>query len=145
MNPSTPKVSDHIEGSDDSQKSSEFNSDSDGSGSSIPKGSSFLPKSTSAWKCDDVDRIGVRFFTEEKQFVGLDREEFIFQIISKKWRLCNLREEDRLELERCVDACDVEGNCDSLEGRVGEESMNLEWKLSEMRKNNLQREPLLAK
>ena len=143
MNPSTSKVSDHIE--DDSQKSSEFNSDSDGSGSSIPKGSSFLPKSTSAWKGDDVDRLGVRFFTEEKQSVRLDREEFIFKIISKKWRLCNLREEDRLELERCVFACDVEGSCESLEGCVGEESMKLEWKLSEMRKNNLQREPLLAK
>ena len=63
-----------------------------------------FPKCTSQWDRRFVDKLGVR-----------QKEENIFRIISSEWRLWFLSEKEQLEIEKCLDACDLQLNYDSLE------------------------------
>lgn len=59
---------------------------------------------TSQWDCHFVDELGVR-----------QKEEDLFRIISSEWRLVFLNEKEYLEVEKCLDACDLQFDYESLE------------------------------
>ena len=63
-----------------------------------------FPKCTSQWDRRFVDKLGVH-----------QKEEDIFRIISSEWRLGFLSEKEQLEIEKCLDACDLQLNYESLE------------------------------
>lgn len=132
----TGAVSDHnavcVTVTDTSESSSEITSDSDGSGSLNE-----FPKSTSAWDCHFVDKLGVRY-----------RQCDIYEIILNRWRLFNLFKEDYLQVESCLKACDLEANYDSLEDIPVEKAFapEIQWRTRvQTQENDILREPLVSK
>ncbi|XP_052708390.1 uncharacterized protein LOC128183442 isoform X3 [Crassostrea angulata] len=132
----TGTVSDHnavcVTVTDTSESSSEITSDSDGSGSLNE-----FPKSTSAWDCHFVDKLGVRY-----------RQCDIYEIILNRWRLFNLFKEDYLQVESCLKACDLEANYDSLEDIPVEKAFapEIQWRTRvQTQENDILREPLVSK
>lgn len=63
-----------------------------------------LPKCSSDWTCHLVNKLCVRYKLED-----------IIRIIWSEWRLFHLDDDDRLEVERCVNACDLKLNYESLQ------------------------------
>ena len=86
-----------------STEASQSSSDADNSRPTSYTGLIF-PKCTSQWDRRFVDKLGV-----------LQKEEDIVRIISSEWRLGFLSEKEQLEIEKCLDACDLQLNYDSLE------------------------------
>lgn len=96
-----------------------------------------FPKCTSEWDPNFVEKLGVRC-----------RQCDIFEIIRNRWRLFNLFEEDYLEVESCIKACDLEANYDSLEDIfIGKAfSPEVQWRIRfRTQENDILREPLISK
>ncbi|XP_062574341.1 uncharacterized protein LOC134236190 [Saccostrea cucullata] len=113
--------------------SSESNSGADSS-NAPSSNESTLPKCTSEWDNRFVDKLGVRLI-----------EEDIFQIILGKWRLVCLTEDEELEVENSVMACDLQLNYSSLEDVPVEYIYESSWVLSPGQVEQIRRFPLLKK
>ncbi|XP_062576425.1 uncharacterized protein LOC134271500 [Saccostrea cucullata] len=99
--------------------------------------SSEFPKSTSDWNSRFIDKLGVRC-----------KQCDIFEIIVNHWRLFTLFEEDHLEIESCLKACDFETHYGCLEDVPVEKAFapEFQWKLrSQSQENEILREPLVSK
>ncbi|XP_062597627.1 uncharacterized protein LOC134259046 [Saccostrea cucullata] len=99
--------------------------------------SSEFPKSTSDWNSHFIDKLGVRC-----------KQCDIFEIIINHWRLFTLFEEDYLEIESCLKACDFETDYGCLEDISVEKAFapEFQWKLrSQSQENEILREPLVSK
>lgn len=120
---------------------STFASDSEISKTSSPSSSDVeqFPKCTSDWDCHFVDKLCVSY-----------KQEDIIRIISSEWSLFHLYEEDRLEVERCLNACDLKLNYESLEDLPPDVTTPIEkfargWEPNQLQLRVMQAEPLLKK
>lgn len=104
--------------------------------SSSPPSSTELkfPKCTSEWDCRFVDKLGVR-----------QKEEDIFRIILSEWRLVFLSEKEQLEVEKCLDVCDLQFNYDSLENVPLQRLHESGWVPSSEQVEQIRNIPLLKK
>ncbi|XP_061195673.1 uncharacterized protein LOC133203892 [Saccostrea echinata] len=98
-----------------------------------------FPKSTSDWDSHFVDKLGVRY-----------KQEDIFRIILFEWSLFHLHKEDHLEVERCLSACNLKLNYDSLETLPPNTTTPIEkfasgWEPSSQQLRVIQTEPLLKR
>ncbi|XP_065927353.1 uncharacterized protein [Magallana gigas] len=116
-------------------------SDSEISKTSSPSSSDVeqFPKCTSDWDCHFVDKLCVSY-----------KQEDIIRIISSEWSLFHLYEEDRLEVERCLNACDLKLNYESLEDLPPDVTTPIEkfargWEPNQLQLRVMQAEPLLKK
>lgn len=114
-------------------------SDSEISKTSSPSSSDVeqFPKCTSDWDCHFVDKLCVSY-----------KQEDIIRIISSEWSLFHLYEEDRLEVERCLNACDLKLNYESLEDLPPDVTTPIEkfargWEPNQLQLRVMQAEPLL--
>ena len=98
-----------------------------------------FPKCTSDWDCHFVDKLCVKY-----------KQEDIIRIISSEWALFHLYEEDHLEIERCLNACDLKLNYESLEDIAPDTTTPIEkfvkgWEPNQLQLRVMQTEPLLEK
>lgn len=96
-----------------------------------------FPKCTSEWDSNFLEKLGVRC-----------RQCDIFEIIVNRWRLFNLFDEDYLEVESCIKACDLEANYDSLEDVSIRKALSpeVQWRTRvRTQENDILREPLISK
>lgn len=96
-----------------------------------------FPKCTSEWDSNFLEKLGVRC-----------RQCDIFEIIVNRWRLFNLFDEDYLEVESCIKACDLEANYDSLEDVSIRKAFSpeVQWRTRvRTQENDILREPLISK
>ena len=98
-----------------------------------------FPKCTSDWDCHFVDKLCIKY-----------KQEDIIRIISSEWALFHLYEEDHLEIERCLNACDLKLNYESLEDIAPDTTTPIEkfvksWEPSQLQLRVMQTEPLLEK
>lgn len=63
-----------------------------------------FPKCTSNWDSHLVDKLGVRY-----------QDEDILSIVNSKWCLFHLTAADHRQIERCLDACDLKLDYESLD------------------------------
>ena len=110
-------------------------SSSDAESSSPPSSTELkFPKSTSQWDCRFVDKLGVR-----------QKEEDLFRIILSEWRLVFLSDKEQLEVEKCLDACDLQLNYDSLENVPLHRLYESGWVPSSEQLEQIRNTPLLKK
>lgn len=98
-----------------------------------------LTKCSSEWNCHLVNKLCVRYKLED-----------IIRIIWSEWRLFHLDDDDRLEVERCVNACDLKLNYESLQDIAPNTTTPIEefaktWGPTQRQLRLIQAEPLLDK
>lgn len=98
-----------------------------------------LPKCSSDWNCHLVNKLCVRYKLED-----------IIRIIWSEWRLFHLDDDDRLEIERCVNACDLKLNYESLQDIAPNTTTPIDefaetWGPTQRQLRLIQAEPLLDK
>lgn len=120
---------------ENSSESSEPFGSSDADSSSPPSSTELkFPKCTSQWDYRFVDKLGVR-----------QKEEDVFRIILSEWRLVFLSEEEKLEVEKCLDACDLQFNYESLENVPLQRLYESGWVPSSKQVEQIRNIPLLKK
>ncbi|XP_062585126.1 uncharacterized protein LOC134246781 [Saccostrea cucullata] len=124
--------------SSEESKSSELGiSSSESTGSLSPPSSlesKSPPRSTSQWNSSFVDTLGVR-----------QVEEGIFEIITQRWRLVCLTEDEELEAEKCLSSCDLQLSYSSLETVPATNIYESGWVLNPQQMEEIKRFPLLSK
>lgn len=125
----------------DSQTSESDNSNLSPRRSSSPSSSEsefVFPKCTSDWDSYLVDKLGVRY-----------QDEDIFTILTSKWCLFHLTENDHRLIERCLDACDLKLDYESLDVVASSIVTPLKkwatWNPDEEQLKIIRTEPLLEK
>lgn len=98
-----------------------------------------LPKCSLDWNCHLVNKLCVRYKLED-----------IIRIIWSEWRLFHLDDDDRLEVERCVNACDLKLNYESLQDIAPNTTTPIDefaetWGPTQRQLRLIQAEPLLDK
>lgn len=98
-----------------------------------------LTKCSSDWNCHLVNKLCVRYKLED-----------IIRIIWSEWRLFHLDDDDRLEVERCVNACDLKLNYESLQDIAPNTTTPIDefaetWGPTQRQLRLIQAEPLLDK
>lgn len=97
-----------------------------------------FPKCTSHWNSNVVDKLGVRF-----------QDEDIFAIIISKWCLFHLSANDYRQIERCLGACDLKldyETLDTISSRIVTPIKKwVTWKPDEEQLKIIRTEPLLQK
>lgn len=93
-----------------------------------------FPKCTSEWDCRFVDKLGVR-----------QKEEDLFRIILSEWRLVFLSEKEQLEVEKCLDVCDLQFDYESLENVPLQRLYESGWVPSSEQVEQIRNIPLLKK
>ncbi|XP_061178520.1 uncharacterized protein LOC133187173 [Saccostrea echinata] len=103
-------------------------------------GEEFLcPKSTLDWDRHFVEKLGVNF-----------KEEDIYRIITSEWSLFHLDADDYCEIDRCVNACNLKLDYESLESLPPNIATPIEtfassWEPTRQQLKVIKSEPLLEK
>uniref|UniRef100_K1R6S2 Uncharacterized protein n=1 Tax=Magallana gigas TaxID=29159 RepID=K1R6S2_MAGGI len=93
-----------------------------------------FPNCTSEWDSRFVDKLGIR-----------QKEEDIFRIILSEWCLVFLSEKEQLEVENCVDVCDLQFDYESLENVPLQRLHESGWVPSSKQVEQIRNIPLLKK
>lgn len=93
-----------------------------------------FPNCTSEWDSRFVDKLGIR-----------QKEEDIFRIILSEWCLVFLSEKEQLEVEKCVDVCDLQFDYESLENVPLQRLHESGWVPSSKQVEQIRNIPLLKK
>lgn len=93
-----------------------------------------LSNCTSEWDSRFVDKLGIR-----------QKEEDIFRIILSEWCLVFLSEKEQLEVEKCVDVCDLQFDYESLENVPLQRLHESGWVPSSKQVEQIRNIPLLKK
>lgn len=93
-----------------------------------------FPNCTSEWDSRFVDKLGIR-----------QKEEDVFRIILSEWCLVFLSEKEQLEVENCVDVCDLQFDYESLENVPLQRLHESGWVPSSKQVEQIRNIPLLKK